>query len=48
VGLANVLDELLNLELRARVEPGRRLVQQQQYRRGQEGSGDRDLLLRSA
>src|SRR4029450_5900633 len=45
---AHLADELLHLLLRARVEPGGRLVQQQQDRRGQQRAGQRDLLLHAA
>ena len=41
-------DELLHLELRARVEPRRRLVEQQQDGRGQQRPREGDLLLHAA
>ena len=44
----DLADELLHLELRARVEPGRRLVEQEQHRRGEQRARERDLLLRPA
>src|SRR4029453_16321736 len=45
---AHLADELLHLLLGARVEAGRRLVQQQQDRRGQQRARERDLLLHAA
>ena len=45
VRVADLADELLHLELRARVEPRRGLVEQEDDRRGQEGARERDLLL---
>ena len=45
---AHLADELLHLELRARVEARRRLVEQEQDRRGQQRAGERDLLLHAA
>ena len=45
---ADLADELLHLELRARVEPRRRLVEQQQDGRRQERPRERDLLLHPA
>ena len=45
---AHLADELLHLELRARVEPRRRLVEQEQHRRGEERPRERDLLLHAA
>ena len=45
---AHLADELLHLLLRARVEAGGRLVEQEQDRRGQEGARERDLLLHPA
>src|SRR3954453_10103846 len=45
VGLVDLLDEGLDVELAARVEAGGRLVQQQERRARQQGSRDRDLLL---
>jgi hypothetical protein len=48
VRLAHLLDELLHLELRARVEPGRRLVEQQEDGRRQQRPRERDLLLHPA
>jgi hypothetical protein len=41
-------DELLDLELRARIKAGRRLVEQKQYGRRQQGTGERDFLLHAA
>ena len=41
----HLADEVLNLELGAWVEPGRRLVEQEQHRRGQQRPRERDLLL---
>ena len=41
----HLADEVLHLELRARVEARRRLVEQQQDRRGQQRPRERDLLL---
>src|SRR5262245_65916846 len=38
VYVSDLPDELLDLELGARVEPGRRLVEQEQYGRGQQGA----------
>ena len=46
--LADRADELLHLELRARVEAGRRLVEQEQDGRREERAGERDLLLHPA
>ena len=48
MGLADLADEVLHLELRARVEARRRLVEQQQDRLRQERAGERDLLLHPA
>ena len=45
---AHLSDELLHLELRARVEPGRRLVEQEQHGRGQQRARERNLLLHPA
>src|SRR5664279_1823142 len=42
---AELFDERLDIELRARVQAGGRLVEEQQGRRCQQGSRDRDLLL---
>ena len=44
----HLADELLHLELRARVEARRRLVEQEQHRRGQQRPRERDLLLHAA
>ena len=46
--LPNGRHEILHLALRARVETGGRLVQQQQHRRGQKRAGECDLLLHAA
>jgi hypothetical protein len=45
---SNPADELLHLELRPRIEAGRRLVEQEQDRRGQERPREGDLLLHPA
>ena len=45
VRLPDLADEVLDLELRARVEPGRGLVEEQEDRLRQERAGERDLLL---
>ena len=45
VRLADLADELLHLELRARVEARRRLVEQKENRRRQQRASERDLLL---
>ena len=44
----DLADELLHLELRARVEARRRLVEQEQDRRGEQRARERDLLLHAA
>src|SRR2546430_3643700 len=46
--VSQVADESLDLPLAAYVEPGRRLVEGVQHRRGLELSRDRDLLLHPA
>ena len=48
VRVAQFADEDLHVLLRARIEAGRRLVQQQQDRRGQERARDGDFLLHAA
>jgi hypothetical protein len=45
---SHLADELLHLELRARVEAGGRLVEEQEDGRGQERARERDLLLHPA
>jgi hypothetical protein len=45
---ADLADEVLYLELRARVEAGRGLVEEEQDRLRQERAGERDLLLHPA
>ena len=45
---ADRLDELLHLELRARIEARGRLVEQEQGRRGEQRPGERHLLLHPA
>ena len=45
---ADLADEVLHLALRARVEPGRRLVEQEQHRAGEQRPRERDLLLHPA
>src|SRR5262245_9917014 len=45
---ADLADKLLDLELGARIEAGRRLVEQKQDRRRQQSTGKRDLLLHAA
>ena len=44
----DLADELLHLELGARVEPGRRLVEEQEHGRREERARERDLLLHPA
>ena len=46
--VAQPAHELLHVALGARVEPGGRLVEQEEDRRGQEGARDRHLLLHPA
>src|SRR6266480_5637070 len=48
VGRPHVANEVLHLELRARIEPGRRLVEQEQDRGGEQSARERDLLLHSS
>ena len=45
---ADLADEVLHLELRARVEPRGRLVEQEQHGRRQQRARERDLLLHAA
>src|SRR5581483_5911643 len=45
---ADLADELLHLLLRARVEARRRLVEEEQHGRGEQGPRERDLLLHPA
>ena len=48
VRLADLADELLHLELRARVEARRRLVEEEDDRRREQRASERDLLLHPA
>jgi hypothetical protein len=48
VRAADLADEVLHLELGARIEPGRRLVEEQEDGRRQERTRERDLLLHAA
>ena len=48
VRLPDLADELLHLELRARVEACRRLVEEQKHWRRQQRARERDLLLHAA